>query len=822
MTDTMEIIISAVDSASEVFQSIISTVTDFGSNVSDVVNTAGAEFDGVAENVTEFQDAVANIDSTTVEALADTLGMSTEEVERLIETGAQLGSIPFDDATAGALELEDAVRDTGDAMDDLGSAGDVMAAQTFMDVANGIKDSMLEFTDAAGQYGDSMTRVGLAAEGAGISADDMKSAVSSLSDETGRAGSSIRESMISMTSAGITDMDAMQTVFKGASAQAFILGTDVDSLADKFSGMAMKSTLSERTLKGTGVTMQELGEAMGLHGATVDEVKDKWKELDTNQRAAALGMAASMNEGKTANDEYKNSWAGLQEQVDIAKGKLERIIGSIILPVVIPAMHAADHILSGLGDTLEYLMKSPLGGVISIVGTMGGVFLGAVAGVAALKSILGFLKLEAMFTAVQTTALTIAEEMQGGASFASAAANAVGASGFAGLATAAWGAATAVWAVLAPFLPFIAIGAAVVLVIYEVGKAFGWWTDASSMIDAIFAGLNRLWSAFINHPDVQAVLGAISEAWNALIGAIGGAWNAIMEFFGVSTSSDFDVVRSIIDSIGAAWNFLRQPIMAVINIIRTVLTVLWDLVNGNTNAISAIQGIWNTLVANMPVILNALFAVFRSIWNNISSFVVNMVKSIVTRVVSNFRSLIGKVGSALRGVVNAIRSAIQAWINAAVQKVRDLISKITSPFSGVAGKISSALGGVADALLSPFKTAWEWIKPYYDKIKGALEAIGNIPGIAAGGELETSTDNTSISPSEYTVNVDDTPIQVEYTINLNWDLLNVPTHINTRDLINALKDKTVIASLTGNKDFQDADLKVKSRIRSRTSRQRGA
>lgn len=822
MADTMEIIISAVDSASEVFQSIISTVTDFGSNVSDVVNTAGAEFDGVAENVTGFQDAVANIDSTTVEALADTLGMSTDEVERLIETGAQLGSIPFDDATAGALELEDAVRDTGDAMDELGSAGDVMAAQTFMDVANGIKDSMLEFTDAAGQYGDSMTRVGLAAEGAGISADEMKSAVSSLSDETGRAGSSIRESMIAMTSAGITDLDSMKTMMSGVSGQAFILQTDVESLANKYAGLAMKSTLSEKSLKGTGVTITELGEAMGLQGATVDEVKDKWKELDTNQRAAALGMAASMNEGKTANDEYKNSWAGLQEQVEIAKGKLERIIGSIILPVVIPAMHAADHILSGLGDTLEYLMKSPLGGLISIVGTMGGVFLGAVAGVAALKSILGFLKLEAMFTAVQTTALTIAEEMQGGASFASAAANAVGASGFAGLATAAWGAATAVWAVLAPFLPFIAIGAAVVLVIYEVGKAFDWWDDAGEMIDAIFAGLNRLWSAFINHPDVQAVLGAISEAWNALIGAIGGAWNAIMEFFGVSTSSDFDVVRAIIDGIGAAWSFLSQPIMAVINIIRGVLTVLWDLVNGNTNAISAIQGIWNTLVANMPVILNALFAVFRSIWNNISSFVVNMVKSIVTRVVSNFRSLIGKVGSALRGVVTAIRSAIQAWINAAVQKVRDLISKVTSPFSGVAGKISSALGGVADALLSPFKTAWDWIKPYYDKIKGALDALGNIPGLAAGGELETSTDNASISSSEYTVNVDDTPIQVEYTINLNWDLLNVPTHINTRDLINGLKDKKVIASLTGNKDFQDADLKVKSRIRSRTSRQRGA
>lgn len=822
MADTMEIIISAVDSASEVFQSIISSVSDFGSNVSDVVNTAGDEFDGVADNVTGFQDAVDNIDSTTIEALADTLGMSTDEVERLIETGANLGSIPFDDATAGALELEDAVRETGDAMDELGSAGDVMAAQTFMDVANGIKDSMLEFTEAAGEYGDSMTRVGLAAEGAGISTEAMQAAVETLSDETGRAGSSIRESMVSMTSAGITDMQTMQTVFKGASAQAFILGVDVDSLADKFSGMAMKSTLSERTLKGTGVTITELGEAMGLSGATADEVKDKWKELDTNQRAAALGMAASMNEGKTANEEYKNSWAGLQEQLEIAKGKLERIIGSVILPVVIPAIHLADGVLTGLGDTLEFLMKSPLGGLISIVGTMGGVFIGAVAGVAALKNILGFLKLEAMFTTIETTALAIAEEMQGGASLASAAANVVGAGGFGTLATAAWGAATAVWAVLAPLLPFIAIGAAVVLVIYEVGKAFGWWTDVSSMIDAIFAGLNRLWSAFINHPDVQAALGAISDAWNGLIEAIGGAWNAILEFFGVSTSGDFDVIRAIIDSIGAAWSFLSQPIMAVINIIRGVLTILWDLVTGNTNAITAIQGIWNTLVANMPVILTALSTVFLTIFNTILSNVTGLVRSLVNRVTSTLRGLIGKARSALMGVVSSIRSAIQSWINAAVAKVKELVSRITSPLSNLSGKISSALSGVVDTLTAPFQAAWDTIGPIIDNIKNGIDAIGDF--VTGGGyELETTDtngDNFNINTGEYTVNVDDSPIKVEYDINLN--LIDVPTHISARDLINGLRDKTVIASLTGNKDFQDADLKVKSRIRSKTSRQRGA
>ena len=37
MSDTMEIIISAVDSASEVFQSIIGSVTSMGDSISDVI-----------------------------------------------------------------------------------------------------------------------------------------------------------------------------------------------------------------------------------------------------------------------------------------------------------------------------------------------------------------------------------------------------------------------------------------------------------------------------------------------------------------------------------------------------------------------------------------------------------------------------------------------------------------------------------------------------------------------------------------------------------------------------------------------------------------
>ena len=220
----MEIIISAVDSASEVFQSIIESASNMASGITDAVGTAGSDFDTIAENAANFSDSVSNIDTSTLEELASELGMDTEEVERLISSAADIGSMSagFNEVAAAADDLEQEIQDDIDKMEELGSAGDVMATQTLMDFATGVSDSMSAMADKAGTVQDSWARLGLAAEGAGISMDTMKSSVSSLSDETGRAGSSIRESFITMTSAGITDMTTMQEVFKGASAQAII------------------------------------------------------------------------------------------------------------------------------------------------------------------------------------------------------------------------------------------------------------------------------------------------------------------------------------------------------------------------------------------------------------------------------------------------------------------------------------------------------------------------------------------------------------------------------------------------------------------------
>jgi len=778
MADTMEIIISAVDSASEVFQSIIESAQGMGDTIQESLD--GASFD-------EMSSALDNANAE-VERLTDELaGIYMGD----IEGDAEAVEAALAAAQEEAQRLSDALAEAGDnsqGMEDaVNGIESLMAFQAIGEYVTSLADAMWEVTDRAGNVQDSWDRLGLAAEGAGINVDDMKESVSSLSSETGRAGGTIREAFINMTSAGISDMGTMQTVFKGASAQAFILGTDVDALANKFAGMSMKSSIAERTLKGTGITVDELGDALGLHGATIDEINDKWETLSTDQRAAALGMAASMNEGEDANEAYKNSWQGLQDQIDIAKGKLEVLAGKVFLPVLIPAMEAASRVLDFLSETLSGLMNGPLGTIISVVGSAAGALVLLLAGVAAVSAGMGF------FTASLFPAIA------------------------------------ASWALIAPWLPFIAIGAAAVALIYEIGKAFGWWTDASSMMDAVWSGLQRLWDAFINHPDVQAVIQGITDAWNWLYPVIMDVVGAVMDFLGLNESGSFDVVGDMIRNIGIAWQVISTPIRIIISLVQQVISAFNAFRTGQID-----------LPAFIITVLTAIANSYRTVFNTVIGLVVRFGSQLLARgvaaasrfvngIINRIRALPGRAYSALLQVVGRITSAIQAWINAGVAKVNELVSKVTSPFSGIAGKISSGLSGVADAILSPFKTAWEWIKPYYDKIKGALDLLGQIPGGAQGGEsapLEYQTDIISgndfnIETGDYIIS-DESTIEVDHNLYITLDLEHVPAHMSQEALIAGITDPKVVKAFVDNKVFQDADSKVKQRINLKTKRARGA
>ena len=410
---------------------------------------------------------------------------AAEDMGQSMQDGAEAGTQGFEEVEESAEGAKDPMEQIQDIL------GGFLGAEVFSQLA----DALWDVADKAGTFEDSLMRARLEAEGAGIDVNDMTDAVSELSSTTGRAGSEIRESFIKATARGVTDLDSFKKMMEGAGAQATLFGTDIQTIADKYSGFASRSTIMEKALANTGITVEELGEALGIQGATIDDVNAKWKEMDENQRAAALGMAASMNEGQTANEEYKKSWAGLQAQLDIAKGRIERLAGEVLLPVLIPALELAASILQGVGDVVEGLINGPFGGLISVIGSVAAAFALAVP---------AFMAVSAAYDFITASA------------FAASAAE------------------------LAALWPIALIGAALAVVayaVYEVGKAFGWWTDVSSMMDAIWAGINRLWSAFINHPDVQGFIQGVSDAWSAMRPYLNTVIDLVLMFFKVDSKA---------------------------------------------------------------------------------------------------------------------------------------------------------------------------------------------------------------------------------------------------------------------------------------------
>ena len=628
--------------------------------------------------------------------------------------------------------------------------------------------------------------------------------------ETTRASLNARSSMqafanrLNMSGAEVDkfqqSLDELQNVYKKvdmdvvgqqATDMAYRLGLPKTSLTELTETTAIFNDAMQRNGRSSEDAMMAMADAMDGQFVRLKEIGISQEDLmkngwdgDINNKT---GLLEAMN--KSLKDQHYDDLAKSVDTLDDAWQVLSITLSNLLESIIVPLTPAIVGIVSAVTNVANFLKDAFAG-----MPDWAKVGLG-IAGLA-----IGF--------GLLAGAISVAAAAEGGMMAL-----------MPGFITSLYGAASGFMAISiagAPLWAIVAAVAAIAFAVYEVGKAFGWWKDVGTMLEAISAGASRLWSAFINHPDVQAAIEVISNALSTLWSWITQAGQAILDFFNINNSGSFDIIHAMVVNIGNAWNMVRAPIMALVGIFSSVIGGLYNLISGNQNAVQVITSIWNSLVANMPVILTALYNVHKAIFRMIASAVVNLVRSMVNRVVSTLSGLIGKAHSALMGVVSSIRSAIQAWINAAVAKVKDLVSRVTGPFSGIAGTISGALSGVVNAITAPFRAAWDAVSPIVDKIKDGLSFINNAAGFdlnAAGFELPESASNSNVEVS-YTGTHD--TIDVNYNVSL--DLLNVPSHINTNDLLNVMQDKSFLERFVGSRDFQTIDAKVKSRIDARNSR----
>lgn len=561
-----------------------------------------------------------------------------------------------------------------------------------------------------------------------------------------------RERMTALTSA---------TMGSAAAGESFVNTMDkltdtslvsLDDLGQAMSTIKMSTGMTNQELQNFATTVNDVGQRAILMGKSGEEavslmqaagrgLNGEFEMLKANfgitkEQLMDLGWSGAANdvEGyQKALDKALEAGGSMDGMMNTTTGKLEtlkknfRVAGRHVGEMFTPYIEQAVGWLNNLQKTCPGLFEAlvMISGALSGFATIAPSLSPALQAFDTLvgkgKKVLQFLGL----MKAEEGALTAAMIYNSIASKVSAAAHAIY-GGIVGVLTGEItlvSAATAVWSAILSMNPIMLVVLAIIAliaVIYEVGKAFGWWSNVSEMLGAIWAGINRLWSAFINHPDVQAAIQAISGAMQWLWSCISGAVKAIMEFFGVSTGGDFDVIGAIITGIGQAWDFVKNAIMAVIRTIGGILDVFRQVISGQMDLQTAIITIWNVIKMNLGPIVLAIAQLVIRLFGVMAQSAVRYVSNLFAGVVRWFSMIPANVWKWLNSTKLKIMTQFVYWVALAKLRAKQFVTTIINFIKTLPRLVYAWLVGVATKIVT---AGQQWISNAQAKAKGVVKAV---------------------------------------------------------------------------------------------------
>lgn len=771
MADNMEVIVSAIDEASEIFRSIVASCEEMMSGISASADEASVSIDEIAPAAEEVESAIASIDPSGI----DDVGSAAS------------------DAASGADELGDSLGGASDAADQLGNSMGIIEGSLLLGAAEQIGNLAGNTEDMAQQMNTAAITIGQLATQTGIAEPQMVALINEISnatfpnDEAMMYVKSLSQIGVSANNLGksATDLDKINDAFgmgagrvNSLGQELSVLGVDMNNVSDSFNALAYANANTVggmdnyyNFLKKYDAQFKDLGYDVDQSSIIIAAATQKYG----GGRAALSGLSEALEQadGDTRKlEQALGIQAGTLDNASAVTGQYEGQLQEL-------ANEEAEHktILDQIGAAWEDVslslsgVLSPAASAISLIGQVGSLGM-SVKGIKELTTTFNQLRAANIASTASNYALAASQTVLNAATTISTTAMGI-LSGEISLVTIA----TEMWNAVLAMNPLILVAVAAValaVAVYEVGKAFGWWTDVSSMLDAIWAGVNRLWQAFINHPDVQAILSVMSQAWNVLSAAVGKAISWVMSFFQNNNSGKFDVVRTLIDALGVAWQAITLPIRTVINVIKLL---------------------WTTM---------------RTVYNNIRT------------TVNNIRRLFSNLPGAIRGAISSLIGILTAPFRTAYSNITGTVSSIKSTIQGIT---HVNIGSLTNKITQPVTNAYNQIAKTVSNIINKIKSIpSNIPGIGGAfgfdyeGMLEEMSSPSSVS-AVYSGGSDN--ITLDHNINLLLDLRNVPEGMSERELADLITSKRVISELVNSADFQSLDSKVKTRLALKSSRARG-
>ena len=284
---------------------------------------------------------------------------------------------------------------------------------------------------------------------------------------------------------------------------------------------------------------------------------------------------------------------------------------------------------------------------------------------------------------------------------------------------------------------------ALIAVVNQIGKTFGWWDNWSEAIQAVWAGLQRLWAAFINNPNVQATIKMFQGAFGELGGIINEVAWAVLEFFGwEDDGSEVDIVRMIIEAFGT----LGRVMGDVVNVAKTVFSALWKIIGPIAGFIWwALRSIVCILVGCSPGIVPALQSVwetFRSVFGGLASFITTPLQIIQTSI-GTFLQILSLLGSTVMSVFGILGDLFSGKITfgQAIQQLigvaRNNLTQLGTIFRNHFNNIISIVVNSAKRLVGGFiNNILGFPRRVLQILMGLINNIMNLPQQMVNGAVQ--------------------------------------------------------------------------------------
>ena len=562
--------------------------------------------------------------------------------------------------------------------------------------------------------------------------DEIRKWVKEYSNSMGRSVADTRAAMTTYMNMGMS-LKESQDAMNATSNYAAQMGISQEQAAGQL----------QKAFMGNGRALKSLGLDIKNYKDETTGAIDRQKLL--NDILAKTGGAA---------DKYADSSTAKFQRLNNVLAGLKTDFGAALIDAItplIPVVQGFLNVINGLPGPVKSvgfaaialgagigIIAGPLTSVIGLM-EMLGVSLPTIGGLmAALGGETAALSAEEIALAAAQAGLTAEEVMAAAAHsgnigiLAAEGAAATGASG------GFWAMAAAELAALWPILAIAAAVAAVIVVIEQIGEALGWWTDFSTMLDAIKDGVMRLWDAFVNSPQVQGTLAAIQGAFQALWGALQpifqwltDAWNNLFKSEGAGSGGP-DVVGQLINLFGQLGSIAGDVVNTVVRFGQEVFTALSPIVGLVSNIINAFSGMLSGQISIEQGVMMIL-ANISQIYVTIGSLVLQIGQRILTGIVNALRPIPGRIWqfltqAALRllvfGTIAAIRArqAGMRILNGIINYIRQLPGRVGAYMMQVPGRIASAAGAAVGAAMS---LASQVVAAVTSGIMGVADAVYN-------------------------------------------------------------------------------------------------